>query len=211
MENKEQEINELIRKATEALNLTEISDLIKSNEKVFEINGIIYRIKKPTYKQKQEVYKKRIEKFSELIKNDKYLLEKDLKTQYLKRGIDIDKINLDIRNKVTKRDDLMLKLGEEIKNSAADNVLELLKKEIKEYNTEIQEISLNKSSLLEYSIEQQMNIFVFSYFAYLLAEKKDGENWVRVWNSYEEYENGEQEIINSFSYYATMLVGYENM
>ena len=36
----------------EILDLTEIAELIRNNEKIFEVNGITYRIKKPKYMAK---------------------------------------------------------------------------------------------------------------------------------------------------------------
>jgi len=113
---KELEIKEVKDKITEILNIGEVEELIKSNEKIFEENDITYRVKKPDSKQKKETYEKKIEKFTELLRNDKFVLEKDLKKLYLKRGIDIDGMTKKIREKINSRDDLMFRLGEAIKN-----------------------------------------------------------------------------------------------
>ena len=204
----EEKKEDIVSKTNDLLNLNEIEDLIKSNEKIFELNNISYRIQKPNFKQKQEVYKKRIEKYTEFLKDDKYLLEKDLKEIYKKRGIDLDLIDSDLKNRIIRRDEFMLKLGEEIKNNSPEDVLKLLKNEIELINSEIQELSIKKSMLLEVSIEQQLNIFMYTYFTYLLLEEKEGENWVRVWDTYEEYENGNSEVINLASYYVTMMVSF---
>jgi len=208
---KEQEINEVQKKINEVLNLGEIEDLIKSNEKIFEVNNITYRVRKPTFKQRQEAYKKRIEKFTELLQNDKYVLESDLKTSYLKRNIDIDAMTRSIQNKMNNRDSLMLKLGEMIKNKVAENELETVKNEVQALNKEIQRLSIQKTNLLEFCIENQVAIYTYSYLTFLLAEKKEGDNWVRVWNTWEEFENEKEGLINRFSYYVTMMSGWEEM
>jgi len=195
-------------KIKELLNLNEISDLVKTNEKVFEMNGKTYRIKKATYKQKQEAYKKKMEKYVDMLKDDKYPLEKDLIELYKKRNIDIQKMGIELQNKVIRRDSTMLKLGEVIKNNAIESELKVFKDEIESMNIDIQRLSIERMSYLESSIEQQVSIFIYSYFVYLLAEEKDGENWKKVWNTYEEFENTDSpELINRFSYYSTMMIG----
>lgn len=206
--NQPEEID-IVKQMNSMLDLNEIADLIKSNEKIFEINNTTYRIRKPSFKQKQDVYKKKIEKYTELLKDDRYLLEKDLKVLYSKRGIDIDKLDIELKNKMKKRDDLMIKLGSAIKVGQPENELKLLELEIKSLNIEIQEKSIEKSALLEMSLEQQLAIFVYTYFTFVLAEQKEGDNWVKVWNNYNDYEEGNQELINRFSYYATMLISQD--
>jgi hypothetical protein len=77
------------------LDLSEMDDLLKSNEKIFDMDGITYRVRKPNNKEKREVYQKRIEKYTELLNNEKYSLEEDLKKSYKRRGIDIDAMILE--------------------------------------------------------------------------------------------------------------------
>jgi hypothetical protein len=204
-EKKELKLEEVNKKLVELLNLSDIEDLLKSNEKIFEYEGITYRIKKPNFKQRQEAYTKRVEKFTELLRNEKYLLEEDLKTSYKKRGIDVDAITLELTNKSKRRDDLMLQLGEALKKMSPETDLQLYKKEIEFLNDEIQRTFLKKSSLLEFSIENQVLIFIYSYLTFLLAEKKIGEDWVRLWNNWEEFQNSNEPLVNKFTYYATMM------
>jgi len=206
---KELEIKEVKDKITEILNIGEVEELIKSNEKIFEENGITYRVKKPDSKQKKETYEKKIEKFTELLRNDKFVLEKDLKELYLKRGIDIDGMTKKIREKMNSRDDLMFRLGEAIKNKAPIPDLETFKKEIQSLNEEIQDLSIEKTRYLEASIEQQVMIHTYSYLTYLIGEKKEGDNWVRIWNSWDEFENDKDKIANRVSYYCTLMSSIE--
>lgn len=207
IEQTEQPEKDIVKEMNEILDLTEIAELIRNNEKIFEVNGITYRIKKPTYKQKQEVYKKKIEKYTELLKDERYLLEKDLRELFKKRGVDIDKMDIELKNKMKKRDDLMIRLGGALKLGQPENELKILELEIKDLNNEIQDKSIERAKLLEISLEQQLSVFVYTYFVFVLAEKKDNDNWVKVWNTFDEYEEGDQELINRFSYYCTMMLG----
>lgn len=200
------ETKDIVKEMNEMLGLSEVAELIESNEKVFEFNSVTYRIKKPTYKQRQEVYKKKIEKYTELLKDERYLLEKDLRELYKKRGVDIDKIDIELKNKMKKRDDLMIQLGGALKLGHSESELKILEAEIKVINFEIQEKSIERSGLLEISLEQQLLIFVYTYFVFVLAEKKEGDNFIKLWNTYDEYENADIELINKFSYYSTMML-----
>jgi hypothetical protein len=199
------EMEEMNRRLQEVLNSNDMEDTLTNNEKIFELDGITYRIRKATNKQSLETYKKRVEKYSELLQDKKYMLENDLKKVYLNRGIDVDAITADIRNLITKRDTTMVHLGEAIKNSASEEDLATLKKEIEEINLEIQKLSFRKSQLLEVSIEQQVLIFTYNYLTFLLPEKKEGENWVKVWASYEEYENSNSKLVDKCAYYITLM------
>jgi hypothetical protein len=206
---KEEKIEEIKKKLTEVLDLTEMEELVKSNEKIFEDNGVTYKVRKPTYKEKQEVYQKRVEKFTELLNNEKYSLEMDLKKTYLKRGIDIDEMSSKMSNKIKRRDELMLQLGELVKNSASEEDLKKFKTEIQEIQEEIKLISINKTSLLEFSIENQVLIHTYSYLTYLVSEKKEGDNWVKVWKSFDDFQNDSTTISNKLAYYVTLISSLE--
>jgi len=201
----EQKIEEIRKKITDILDLGEIEELLKTNEKIFEYNGVTYRVRKPNFKEKQEAYQKRIEKFTELLKNEKYSLEEDLKQSYKKRGIDIDVISQEMYDKIKKRDELMIQLGELIKNGAPDSDLQKFKIEVQSLNTEIQLLSIRKTSLLEFSIENQVLIYTYSYLTLLLSEKKEGENWVRVWKTFDEFQSDTSAAVNRLSYYVTLI------
>jgi len=206
---KEEKIEEIKKKLTEVLDLTEMEELVKSNEKIFEDNGITYKVRKPTYKEKQEVYQKRVERFTELLNNEKYSLELDLKKMYLKRGIDIDEMSSKMSKKIKRRDELMLQLGELVKNSASEDDLKKLKTEIQEIQEEIKLISINKTSLLEFSIENQVLIHTYSYLTYLVSEKKEGDSWVKVWKSFDDFQNDSTTIGNKLAYYVTLISSLE--
>lgn len=203
--------DEVLKEINTLLNLNDIADLINSNEKIFEFEGVTYRVRKPNFNQKQEIYNKKMERYIEMLKNDKYLLAKDLVELYKKRGIDLNELDINLKNKIKKRDDFMVKLGGEIKNNANDESLKVLKTEIEELNLAIQVLSIEKTSYLEISIENQLNSYIYSYCIYLVTEKKDGENWVKVWDSYDKFMNDKQELLSKLIYYGTMMIGNDGI
>ena len=201
-------LDEIQKKVNDLINMSEIEALVKSNEQEFEIGGVQYRVKKANYKQKQEAYKKRLEKYMELLKDPNYMLENGLKKVYLDKGIDIDAIDTKISNKGKRRNDLMLQLGEALKNNSPDTDLQVFKDEIVTLNLDIQALSIQKTSYLEYSIEQQTMIYTISYLTFLILEKKDGDNWVRCWNTFDEFENASETILNKATYYVTLMSSF---
>jgi hypothetical protein len=207
VETKEMKIEEIQSKMNEMLNMGEIENLIKSNEVEIEVDGVKYRVRKPTFAQKRATYDQKVKKFTELIQNSNFILEADLKATYLKRGVDIDAMQTQMAEKTAIRDSLMFQLGKAIKDQASDMDLKGFKEQINAINSEIQTISIKKTQLLEYSIENQVMITTYSYLTFLTAEKKDGDNWVPVWNKYEEFLNDSKNLANRFSYYVAMLTG----
>lgn len=206
MENKEEikKIGEEIKKNLEE-NLVE--EGLQDNKLDFEHEGIKYRVSKPTFGQKQEAYRKKVEKFTSYLKDTNYLLEKDLKKQYLERGIDIDAMQEKIVALEKEKQALQLKLGELLVAKASDSDLKVLKDEISQIQMKQIEVSIEKSSLLEYSIEQQVFSYVYSYLTYLVAEKNVDDNWVKVWSSYKEFETSkDEELIRKFSQHSPIVL-----
>ena len=206
---KEQKAEEIKEKIGNIMNLDKIADLLKSNEKEFIIGGITYKVRKPNAYEKQEAYKKRIEKYVELLKDDKYSLEEDLKNIYLKRGIDIDKMNSDMNFLNKTKETFMEKLGAALANKAGDAETENYKKEIETLNNQIYDISNKKTRLLEFSIENQVLIHTISYLTFLITEKKEGESWVKVWKTWENFIDGDSDLVNMASYYTTFISSIE--
>jgi hypothetical protein len=99
----------------------------------------------------------------------------------------------------------MIQLGELIKNSASEEDLKKFKTEVQEIQEDIKLISINKTSLLEFSIENQVLIHTYSYLTYLVSEKKEGEVWVKVWKNFDEFQADSSSIGNKLAYYVTLI------
>jgi len=210
-QNNETTIKEVQDKLKDILNLNEMENLIKSNEIEFDYKDTKYRVKKPTFSQKQEAYKKRVEKFTELIQDPKYILESDLKITYLKRNVDIDAMTREMLELIQKRDKLMVELGGVIKDKGTESELKQYKEEIEKLNNQIQILNIKKSSYLEFSLENQVMIYTYSYMTYLLSEKLVEDKWVKVWATYQDFENDKEGIVNKLSYYTTLIFGVEEL
>lgn len=203
--NIEKEINDLQTKIKNVLEIDKISEMITDNKIEFDYKDIKYRCSKPTYKHKQEANEKRIVKFSELMRDDKYMMEDTLIALYKNKGIDIKEIDNKITVLEKQRQEYMFKLGQAIKESKENAELTTYKEEIQKINNQCQELSMKRTVYMDISLESNVNVFVYTYLAYLTVEKKENEVWVKAWSSYDEFMNCEESLINTAVFYASFL------
>jgi len=200
-----------------AIQVNDIAEIVQSNEQILDIDGVEYRIKKANYKQKREAYQKRVEKFNELLRDMKFMLESDLKKVYLTRGIDINAMDVTLKNKSNRRDTLKFQLGELLTKMAPDSDLVPFTEELEVLESDIQNLSLHKTTLLEVSIEQQVMIYTLTYLTFLIVEKKipgkdlgegnkDPDTWERAWKTWEDFEaEPNEKVINRCTYFVTLM------
>jgi hypothetical protein len=209
--------NEVIQKEiNDAVDVFKIEELLRSNEKEFKFKGINYKVRKPNFEEKQEAFQKRLEKYMALLKDDKYMLESDLKKLYLKKGKDLDDMQKKIESTIKERDQVMLKLGEMLKNKAPDNELIIFRKQVEEITKEINDLTIEKTNLLGPSIENQCTIHYFVYLTYLITEKEviiEGKEptWEKAWKTFDEYNKDDPKLVNKASFYASIIGGTETI
>lgn len=198
-------LDEVKEQVAKAMDTDFVEDLIKSNKSEFTHNDIKYRLCKMNYEQKQEVYRERVKKFTMLLKDKAYSLEKDLKKDYLERGIDIDAMTKKVQALEKQKDDLLLKLGEQLKKDAPDNDCEVYKKEIEKINEEQKNLALEKQTLLEFTLENQVLVHMYNYMTYIASEKQVGEAWVKAFKTFDEFQKTDDDIlISKLAFLVTM-------
>lgn len=211
MEEKELQDNiaKVKKEVKDITNMDYVEDLIKDNSIEFKYNDETYRVIKPSFAHKEEVNRKRIEKYTELLKDENALLEADLIALYKKRNIDIDDMTKKYEDLNSKRNDSMLKLGKAIKDKQPKGNLEKYKNEIKTLNGEMQILALHKTVLLDSSIESQINVFVYTYLSYLIAQKKvqnkGKTKWAKAWKDYQDFVDEEEGLVNQIVWYGTLI------
>jgi hypothetical protein len=191
----------------QSIDLNRIEELLSHNNLEFEFEEIRYRVRKLTYKEKQSAYEKQVEKVTELLTNSKYDMEEVLREKYKKKGVDIDIMDKQIMTLETKKHQYQLKLGELLTKQAKDRDLEVFRNEISRINEEQVGISIRKTNLLQYSVEQQALIYVYAYLTFLITEKYENEVWVKAFNTYDDFMNSSEELINKASAHATLIIG----
>jgi hypothetical protein len=197
-----------------------IQQALTKNQIEFKYNNKEYRLRKLNSLERQELYQKRMDKYMELlqVKDEhgvfKFKSEDELKKIYKERGIDIEGMVTQMLVLETKKKEYMKKIGEGLstengKLPAPDKDIAIFKNEIELLNEQIREISVKKNSLLEFSLETQTFIYVVSYITFLGTEEKEGDNWKKVWTSYNDFINGDEGLVNKASFYTTILTTNE--
>jgi len=203
-----------------SIDLNNIAELLDRNEIRFFFDGVEYRVRKATYKEKQEAYQEQVTRVTELLDKDNMMMEEILIEKYKKKGIDINKITQQMIALETQKKQYQTKLGELLKKQAKDADLKTYRDEIEKIQDEQLTLSLRKTSLLQYSIEHQAMIYVYSYLTYLILEKNESsekaekekteekeEKWVKAFNTYEDFINSKEDLVNEASAKATLIIG----
>ena len=203
------EKNEIAKEALKALSEIEetvkMEDLVKDNKIEWKVNDIIYRVRKPNAIEQDEISTIRRKKYLEFIKDPTYLFKKQWIIEYKTKGIDINEMENKVRLLDADIKDSLLRLAK----SQEPKDISILKDEILKKRDEQFSISIEITDLLTHSIENQLMVTVNSYMTYLVLEKKDGENWTKVYKDYSEFMKDDNECIASAFYYLNHLV-YQN-
>jgi len=208
MGEKQKTIEERIKDAGD---INEIENFIKNNEIVFDYKEKEYKVVKLNYKQKVKLNDFKIKQFSSLIQekdengNFVYKKEEELIKIYKERGIDIEKIGLDLKNLVQKKNEVNLKLGKAIVDKESDKELKNYKSKIESLNSHIIKLTLEKQALLDASLESKILFLTYSYVTHLATYIKNGDSWEVVWKTFDDYMNEEEDLINLATLRASLL------
>lgn len=198
------------KKALELLEESQIEEALSNNEIVFKYDNTNFRVRKPTFQEKQEVFRLRSKMYVDLLRNEDYMLESDLIAIYKKRNIDIKQLDEDVLTLEQEKKQIYIKLGKSLKDKEGDDVLKAFRENIIDITTRQHQISLKKIDYLQYSIETQVMIFIYTYLAWLVSEKEETDNkWVRVFATFEEFQSSREQITYKLAQYASLLIKHE--
>jgi len=183
----------------------ETEKLLSDNSSEFDLEGVVYRVNKPSFEQKQTVNKERMKKLVSLLKDQEQLLEKDLIALYESRGISIAELDTSLDALRKRREDFAEKLGKGLVEKRDEKDLEIYKKEIEKVIVEQDALLMQKSALLDSSIESQINVFVYTYLAYLTLEKRVEEDWVKAFDTYENFLKSDETLVNKATWVTTFV------
>lgn len=194
-------------------------NLIKDNKIIFGINKEKYRVRKPTQDESLALQKTRNKKFLELLRDDSYILKEQLLEIYKKKGIDIEEMELKIKDLGFAVEDLEEKLD----NTVDKDMIENLEQEIKEIYNKQSKLAVRIADLLEPCIENALVEFANLYIVYSVLEKeiedksidvKEGDNypkkWIKAFETYEKFlESDNEELILEATANLSLIV-YKN-
>jgi len=214
---KKEEIGKEIQDKIQSMdNLDQLSDMLKNNIIEFPIVEIKYRVRKPNQPEKRELRSVKNKRFAELLNDKNYFFEKQLIEKLEQKGISIMGIveqQVKIQNKIQ---ELNLQLAPFGDQKEEDNkIITDLKVQIYNLGVEFNDLSNEKIDLLSASIESEILFLVTTYTTYLILEKLEGENWVKVFKSYDDFMDASDEVkykdlINTASYFTQVLISKLN-
>lgn len=191
--------NEKIKEIDDSEN---VKELIKDNKIPFAIKEKNYRIRKPIFREKQQLRIFKAKKSSEFMATSGLKLREELVVEHKKNGIDIEAMDDEITNLEKSKNIVRIKL---IKVN--DNDKPKLKEQIEDLSAKQIQVSLKKQSLLENSIEDLLIEYVNAYLIYLVLEEQKEDKWTRVFNSFEELEDSDNDdlLLTAGSYLGALI------
>ena len=207
----EDEAKTKLESLNETVDIDAAAEMVTDNNLEFDFENVHYRVRIPTFGEKKEVnnYRNRRQLFLLQETDEKGNLinktEEALIEIYAKQGVDIKA--MDARIKVLQEEikQANIILGEALKEK--DNVvaLENHRRDIVKLKEEIQVIIIQKTSLLEFSLENQLTTDTYYYLTYLILEKKEEDEWKRIWDKHEDFLNADTLLVNRATFYASCI------
>jgi len=199
---------EMLDKFNEDKELSKVESMIVDNKIEFDYKEKVYRVRLLKLKEKEELYLLKLSKFGQLIKNTDILMEKDLIKIYADRGINISELTDKIRQIDAEILSLKLSLGEAIEKSEAVSILKNYEEKIQLLLQTKQLVMIQKINYLSTSLECQMENYEAQFITYLTLETLNEEKWERVFKSFEDFQNTEDEQLINLAGTRTMLLQY---
>jgi len=196
MENeiRKEEIAKVSKDLIDKCDFDKIMELIKDNKIEFDYKDKKYRVKLLNSLEKSELDILRRKKFGELLQDKNILFEKEIIRLYKERGIDIEENDNQIKKLQRELKDTMYKLGESIDQKDDESIWKSYKDDIEAIKTEMVDLIMKKTQLLENSFERTLEHFVIEYVSYLSLEVKEGETFVKAFNSNDEFLKSEEAL-----------------
>ena len=180
-----------------------LENIVKDNTIEFIIGDREYRVKKPNLLKQQEIEQARRKKYTELMADDSFLFRQQWVDNYLKKGVDIIKMENELRVSHAEIKKSLIKLA----TTVDDKGIEDLKAEVNKTREEQYTLSIKITNMLSYCIESQLKIYEDTFTAAVVLEIKEGEEWKRNFESFEEFEETHDiELINKTFYYLQYLM-----
>jgi len=218
-EEKEKLSVSVTKKLKELNELDTVGDLIKDNKIEFTHKEKKYRVRKPNLKEKNNIRNKTNKKYIELLDNDDFILREQLIVKLKKNGVDVDNMERKIKGLQSEIENVQVKLAQISDKKTVD----ILKKDIEDLMREQQLITIDIKEYLEPCIETELAEFGNLYMIYSLLEKEvnimvynaetgekgklTGTKWIKVFNSYDEFLNTEEDdLISKSAYYLSLII-----
>lgn len=195
---REEEAKEILEKMNKETDLVNVENMIKDNKVIFKHKDQTYQVRLLTMLEKEELDELRRKKFGQLIQDKDILMEKDLIRVYKERGIDIEVLNKQIQELESEEIAVSIKLGELLtKKETPESILEEYKNKILNIQYQKNVIMIQKTHLLEFSLETQLWNYVAKLITYLSLDIKNEDKFERCFKTLDTFMDYNDEILIS--------------
>jgi hypothetical protein len=181
------EAERITKELQDSTELNMIESMIKDNKIEFVYNDKKYQVRLLTTAEKCELDNLRTKKFSQLLRDKDVLFERELIKLYKERGIDIELLDDTLRQLDAEESNIMIKLGESLHNQDGDAILKGYAEQIEKIKFKRQMINNQKTSLLEFSLENKLLQYLAEIITYLSLDIYEHDTWKRLFSSYEDF------------------------
>jgi len=202
---RQEEIDKSIALFNDKYELAKVEGMIKDNKINFTYKDKEYRVRLLNQKDKDDLDLLRRKKFGQLIQDKDILFEKTLIALYKEKGISIEELTSKLNKLNTELHDKCFKLGEYISKGETESVLNTYREEIEEITNNIYTVTVQKSHLLEFSLEKQLEHFTIKILSYLSLEVKADEKYVKAFDTLEKFLVEDEELVEQTVSYAVSL------
>ena len=186
-----------------------VEELIKDNMICFNVKEINYRVRLLNLREKEELDNLRRKKFGQLLQDKDLMLANKLIEVYKERGIDIEAMNERTRKIDSELHENQLLLGESLAKAESETILKAYNDKITVLLAEQNIIYIQKSELLQYSIENQLLNYVAELITYLSTEVEESEGkYKRMWINLEDFKNCDNMELSDRAGVMTTLLQY---
>jgi len=190
-----EDAQKLLNKLQADKDLTSIEGFIRNNFIEFEHKDKQYRVRLLSLKDKILLHEFKLRKFGEYLQDKNILMEKDLIRIYKDRGIDIAGIDDSMKKLSAEIIDAQISLGEALSKHEMETILNNYKTKIESLQTEKRIKFLQKTDLLSMSLENQLLNYEAEIITFLTLEILKDAKWERLYISYEDFINCEDETL----------------
>jgi hypothetical protein len=196
---------EALQALAEIEETTKMEQLVKDNVIEFTVEGAIYRVRKPSFIERQEIDTARRKKYLEFINDASFFFKRQWVDKYKAKGVDINAMEQKIKGYQGEIESVLLRLA----TATEPKDIEVLKKEIYKIRDEQFSLSIEVTDLLSHCIENQLVVYTNSYTTFIVLEQKVGEDWEKVYDTYDSFMKSDSKIIeNAFLYINYLIYSY---
>jgi len=200
------EDKEILTESISDLSTNNFDDsLIKDNKLCFIIGDILYRVRMPNQGEQSLTEHKRNLIQLDYLKQEGCITKNQLIVQLKNSGI-IDIVKLEEQKEELTKDLKKYWFVLATKDSEDKNKIIEYSEKISKIQNNLQQLAIDISTYLNPCLESRIEKFYLEYLTVLCTEQRIGEEWKKVWNTLEDFNNADSSLSNKAIAYQSWLL-----